>query len=57
MSPRIVVALLLTGFCFQALCQSAVTPSPKVPNNIVYEALFRKVIFLQNVANKLDAQK
>jgi hypothetical protein len=59
MSPRIAVVLLLTGFGSQALCQTApaATPSPAVPRNIVYEAFFRKVLFLQDVANKLDAKK
>lgn len=59
MPPRAPVVLLLMGFGFQALCQMAqpATPSPKVPNNIVYEAFFRKVLFLQDLANKLDAQK
>jgi hypothetical protein len=59
MSPRVAVVLLLTGFRFQAFCQTApaAAPSPKVPNNIVYEAFFRKVLFLQDLAAKQDAQK
>ena len=59
MFSRIAVVLLLAGFGFQAPCQTApaAAPPPKVPDNIVYEAFFHKVLFLEDVAKKLDAQK
>jgi len=58
MSSRIAAVLLLAGFGFQALSQTApAAAAPKVPDNIVYEAFFHKVLFLEDVAKKLDAQK
>ncbi len=58
MLQRTVVVLLLAGFGFQALCQTtpAATP-PQVPYVIVYEALFHKILFQEDVAAKLDARK
>jgi hypothetical protein len=51
------MVLLLTGFCFQALCQTApVAAPPQVPYNIVYESLFHKILFLESVRKKLDSQ-
>jgi hypothetical protein len=59
MSSRIAAVLLLVGFGFQGLCQTAPAAAspPKVPDNIVYEAFFQKVLFLEDVAKKLDARK
>jgi hypothetical protein len=60
MSSRIAAAVLLAAFGFQALSQTAspaVAPAPKVPDQIVYEAFFQKVMFLEDLAKKLDAQK
>lgn len=58
MLQRTIVVLLLGGFCFQALCQTApVAAPPQVPYVIVYEGLFHKTLFLEGVAAKLDAKK
>jgi hypothetical protein len=57
MLPRTVLVLLLAGFGFQSLCQTAPAAAPpQVPYVIVYEGLFHKVLFLEGVAAKLDAK-
>lgn len=58
MLRRTIVALLLSGFGFQALCQTAPAAAPpQVPYVIIYDGLFHKVLFLEGVAAKLDANK
>jgi hypothetical protein len=52
------IALLLAGSAVHALCQTAAAATPpQVPYVIVYEGLFHKVLFLEDVAAKLDAKK
>ena len=45
--------VFLTGSCFQVMCQS-VTPAQQVPQTVTYEALFRRILFLEDVASKLE---
>lgn len=55
MLTRTLGIVLLTGSCFQVVCQS-VAPAQRVPQTVTYEALFRRVLFIEDVANKLEMQ-
>jgi hypothetical protein len=52
------LVLLLTGLLFQASSQTGPTlkPTQQIPDNVIYEAYFRQVASMEDLAGQLESQ-